>query len=58
MAYEKAARGSCHYARANKKTGTQGSRSIVTDWEQGTLVAGLLVGVCFGLMFLWAAVMF
>ena len=55
MAYEKAARRRGNCARA--KDGSRRTRSIVADYEQATLVAGLLVGVCFGLMFVWAAVM-
>lgn len=55
MLRRKAARNSCSYSRA--KDGSRRTRSIVADWEQGTLVAGLLVAVSFGLMFVWAAVM-
>lgn len=50
-----AARGSGYYSRAK---GSGRTRSIIADQEQAYLVAGLLFAVSFGLMFLWAAVMF
>jgi len=53
---EKAARGSCNYARA--KNGSRRTKSIVADYESACLAAGLVIAVSFGLMFLWAAVMF
>lgn len=31
---------------------------IIADWEEGTLLGGLLIAVSFGLMFIYAAVMF
>lgn len=49
----KAARHSCNYARA--KYGSRRTRSIVADYEQATLVAGLLIAVSFGLMLLIGA---
>lgn len=51
----KAARRSCNYKRAN---GSRGTRSIVADQEQAYLIAGLLIAVSFGLMFVIGAVMF
>lgn len=48
MACEKAARGSSNYARA--RVSTHADTRIVSDWERGTLAAGLLVAVSFGLM--------
>ena len=53
MAPNKAARRSCNYHRA---IGSSRTRSILADDDQMMLV-GLLIGVSFGLMFLWAAVM-
>ena len=47
------ARGSCSYARANGKE----TRSIVANYDMACLAAGLIFAVSFGLMFLWAAVM-
>ena len=55
MAPNKAARRSCNYHRA--KSGHKRTRSMVADYEQACLVAGMLIAVSFGLMFLWAAVM-
>ena len=55
MPSKEAARSSCNYTRA--KSGHKRTRSIVSDYEQACLVAGLLIAVGFGLMFMWAAVM-
>ena len=55
MKRNKAARHSCSHARAN---GSRGTRSIVADQEQAYLIAGLLIAVSFGLMFVIGAVMF
>lgn len=43
-----AARGSSHYTRAIRSGRTPGR--IISDWERGTLVAGLIIAVSFGLM--------
>jgi len=32
-------------------------KQSITDYERSTLLGGLLIAVSFGLMFLWAAVM-
>ena len=55
MPSKEAARRSCNYERA--KSGHKRTRSIVSDYEQATLIAGLLIAVSFGLMLMWAAVM-
>ena len=55
MPSKEAARSSCNYTRA--KGGHERTRPIVPDYGQACLAAGLLVAVSFGLMFLWAAVM-
>lgn len=39
-----------------QKAGSRRTMSIVSDREAATLVAGLLLAVCFGLMFVYAAV--
>ena len=56
MAFKEAARRYGNSRRANN--GSRRTRSIVADWEQATLAAGLLVAVSFGLMFVIGAVMF
>ena len=38
--------------------GSGRTRSIIADYEQACLVAGLLIAVSFGLMFMIGAVMF
>lgn len=55
MRDKKAARGSCSYARA--KQGSHRTDSIVADKDAAMLAAGLLLALCFGSMFVWAAVM-
>ena len=55
MTGKEAARRSSSCKRAFPGSGR--TRSIVSDWEQGTLAAGLMIAIAFGLMFLWAAVM-
>jgi len=37
--------------------GSHRTTQIITDYERSTLLGGLLIAVSFGLMFLWAAVM-
>jgi hypothetical protein len=54
----KTARHSCNYNRAfglSRPLPLVG-RSIVTDYERGALIAGVLVALTFGLMFVHAAV--
>ena len=56
----KTARHSCNYNRAlcqKQATALGRSGSIVSDYERGALIAGVIVAVLFGLMFLHAAVM-
>ena len=55
MAAEKATRRYGNSRRANY--GSRRTRSIVADWEQATLVAGLLISISFGLMFVIGAVL-
>ena len=45
-------RGNDHSAKTRS-----GVTQIITDYERSTLLGGLLIAVSFGLMFLWAAVM-
>ena len=45
-------RGNCERAKCVHQT-----RSIVADRDTAALVAGLSLAISFGLMFLWAAVM-
>lgn len=40
------------------RQGSHRTRSIVSDYEQACLAAGLLIAVSFGLMFVIGAVMF
>lgn len=56
MASKEAARRSGNCARARVSTAAD-TRIVQENWELGTLWAGLAVGVSFGLMLLWAAVM-
>ena len=56
MKKNRAARHSGSHARAYN--GSRRTRSIISDREQAYLVSGLLIAVSFGLMFIWAAVMF
>lgn len=56
MDRSKAARGSCHYARARRST-DQMDPHIVAQYERGSLVAGIVIAVSFGLMMLHWAVM-
>lgn len=53
MPSKKAARRSCNYHRAK---GSGRTRSIVSDYEQACLAAGLLIAISFGLMFVIGAV--
>lgn len=55
MPLKRAARRSCNYHRA--KGGHKRTRSIVSDYEQACLAAGLLIAISFGLMFVVGAVM-
>lgn len=56
MQEKEAARGSGNYSRAIRSGRTPGR--IIPDWERGTLIAGLLIAVSFGLMLVYGAVMF
>ena len=51
----RAARSSGNYSRANVHV--HQDSNIVHDYTLGTLIAGLLIAVSFGLMFIHAAVM-
>ena len=57
MLKTKAARHSCHYARANVKPTSRDEKIIAREFERGSLIGGLLIVVAFGLMFIHAAVM-
>lgn len=54
-AIEKEARPACKPRARHAKTGNE---SLPDDWERGTLWAGIIFAVSFGLMFLWAGVAF
>lgn len=55
MKGRRAARGSSGCRRA--KYGSRRTGSIVPDYDRACLAASLVLGVSFGLMLLWAAVM-
>ena len=46
-----------HRGNDNSAKGSRRTTQIITDYERSTLLGGLLIAVSFGLMFLWAAVM-
>lgn len=54
--YEKAARHSCNYDRANVHT-KKDDDIIAQNYGRGSLIGGLLVAVSFGSMLVHAAVM-
>lgn len=54
MSYEKASARSGNWGA--QRAGSRRTKSIVADREDATLVAGLSLAVCFGLMFVYAAV--
>lgn len=56
MIRTKAARRSGNYDTRQKVHGF-GDKSIIADYERGALIAGLIIAVSFGLMFVHAAVM-
>ena len=56
MTEKKAARHRCSDNRA-KANPTVHDNSIITDYNHGALIAGLIIAISFGLMFVHAAVM-
>ena len=46
-----------HRGNDNSAKGSSRTTQIITDYERSTLLGGLLIAVSFGLMFIWAAVM-
>lgn len=56
MDRSKAARRSCHYARARRST-DQMDEHILAQYERGSLIAGIIIAISFGLMMVHWAVM-
>ena len=57
MTQKEAARSSCNYDRAKASTSRLDTESIARDFERGSLVAGIVIAVSFGMMLLRWAVM-
>ena len=55
MTYNEATR---QLRQQRRVMGSRRTRSIVADYEQTYLIAGLLIAISFGLMFVIGAVMF
>ena len=55
MTAKKAARHRCSDNRASNQT--VHDNSIITDYNHGALIAGLIIAISFGLMMIHAAVM-
>ena len=56
MTTKEAARRSCNYDTRLKLSTNSRDNSIITDYERGALIAGLIIAITFGLMFVHAAV--